>query len=168
MGGLGDLIGGLAGGSSGSGGLDDVLEKLSGSGGTAPGGLGGMLAGLVPVVSGMLEHGGLQKVLAQLEAGGLGSQAASWIGTGTNQSISAAEIEKVLGSPQLAGYRRSKLGVSPDEAAGALAQVLPAVVDTVSPEGELPDQGELDSALARLADGTQGGAEAGRPAPSRT
>ena len=154
MGGLGDLIGGLAGGSSGSGGVDDVLEKLSGSGGTAPGGLGGMLTGLVPVVSGMLEHGGLQNVLAQLEAGGLGSQAASWIGTGTNQSISAADIEKVLGSPRLAGIA-GKVGVSPDEAAGALAQVLPAVVDTVSPEGELPDQGELDSALARLADGSQ-------------
>jgi uncharacterized protein YidB (DUF937 family) len=152
MSGLGDLLGGLAGGASGGGGLDDVLEKLTGSGGTAPGGLGGMLAGLVPVVSGMLEHGGLQKVLAQLEASGLGSQAASWVGTGANQAISAADIEKVLGSPQLAGIAE-KLGVSPDEAAGALAQVLPAVVDTVSPKGELPPEADVDAALARLTDG---------------
>src|SRR6185295_6450733 len=127
MSGLGDLIGGLAGGASGGGGLDDVLEKLTGAG-SAPGGLGGMLAGLVPVVSGMLENGGLQKVLGQLEASGLGSQAESWVGPGANESISAADIEKVLGSVQLSGIAQ-KLGVSPHEAAGALAKVLPAVVD---------------------------------------
>ena len=154
MSGLGDLLGGLAGGGSGGGGVDDVLEKLGGAGGASPGGLGGMLAGLVPVVSGMLEHGGLQKVLAQLEGSGLGSQAASWVGTGANQPIDADEIEKVLGSSQLAGIAQ-KLGVSPDEAAGALAKVLPAVVDTVSPEGELPPQDQLDEELARLAGGTQ-------------
>ena len=154
MGGLGDLIGGLAGGASGGGGLDDVLEKVTGAGGAAPGGLGGMMAGLVPVVSGMLEHGGLQKVLAQLESSGLGSQAASWVGTGANDAIGAADIERLLGSPQLTGIAQ-KLGVSPDEAAGAVAKVLPAVVDTVSPQGELPPQAELDSALAGLADGTQ-------------
>lgn len=151
MSGLGDLIGGLAGGASGGGGLDDVLEKLTGAG-SAPGGLGGMLAGLVPVVSGMLENGGLQKVLGQLEASGLGSQAKSWVGPGANESISAADIEKVLGSVQLSGIAQ-KLGVSPDEAAGALAKVLPAVVDTVSPQGALPTQDELDASLAKLADG---------------
>jgi len=153
VGGLGDLIGGLAGGLAGDGGLDDVLEKLTGSGGTPPGRLGGMLAGLVPVVSGMLEHGGLQKVLAQLEASGLGSQAASWIGTGPNQGISAADAENVLGSAQLAEIA-GKLGVSPNEAAGAVAQVLPAVVDTISPQGELPPQADVDAELARLADGS--------------
>jgi len=153
MSGLGDLIGGLAGGGSG-GGLEDVLEKLGGAGGAAPGGLGGMLAGLVPVVSGMLENGGLQKVLAQLESSGLGSQAASWVGTGANEGISAADVERVLGSPQVAGIAE-KLGVSPGEAADAVAKVLPAVVDTVSPKGELPPQAELDSALAKLSNGTQ-------------
>jgi len=150
--GLGDLIGGLAGGASGGGGLDDVLEKLTGSG-SSPGGLGGMLAGLVPVVSGMLENGGLQKVLAQLEESGLGTQAKSWVGTGANEAISAADVEKVLGSPQLAAIAQ-KLGVSPDEAADAVAKVLPAVVDTVSPDGQVPDQAHLDSALAKLSDGT--------------
>jgi uncharacterized protein YidB (DUF937 family) len=152
MTGLGDLIGGLAGGASGGGGLDDVLGKLTGSG-SSPGGLGGMLAGLVPVVSGMLEDGGLQKVLAQLEASGLGSQAKSWVGTGANEAISAADVEKVLDSRQLAGIAQ-KLGVSPEEAADAVAKVLPAVVDTVSPEGKVPDQAQLDSALAKLSDGT--------------
>jgi len=31
--------------------------------------------------------------------------------------------------------------------------VLPAVVDTVSPQGALPTQDELDASLAKLADG---------------
>jgi len=46
-GGLGDLLGGLTGGSgSGGGGLGDLLGGLSGRGGSGQGGLGGLLGGL--------------------------------------------------------------------------------------------------------------------------
>ena len=53
----------------------------------------------------------------------------------------------------------AQLGVSEDEAADAVAQVLPTVVDKVSPEGHLAPDSELESAfeaLEQLGDGTRG------------
>src|SRR5436189_6006854 len=82
-GGLGDLLGGLAGG-GGDDALSEILGKVTGGGGQA-GGLGSLLTGLVPMLGSMLSGGGLQKVLGRLQQNGLGSQAASWVGTGANQ-----------------------------------------------------------------------------------
>jgi uncharacterized protein YidB (DUF937 family) len=49
-----------------------------------------------------------------------------------------------------------KLGVPKDQAAQAVAEAPPQVVDRVSPDGQLPPQKELDQAFSRLAQ--QGGA----------
>jgi uncharacterized protein YidB (DUF937 family) len=43
-----------------------------------------------------------------------------------------------------------KLGVSPDQAADAIAEYLPKIVDQVSPDGKLPGGVDLDDALAKL------------------
>jgi uncharacterized protein YidB (DUF937 family) len=137
-GGLGDLLGGLAGGGGVGGSLEGILGTLSGSGGQGPGGLGGLLTALVPAVDGMLAGGGLQSVLARFEATGLGAQAASWVGTGANAPITGADVEKAVEPEQIAGIA-AELGVSEQEAAEAVAQVLPAAVDRLTPGGELPE-----------------------------
>jgi uncharacterized protein YidB (DUF937 family) len=43
-----------------------------------------------------------------------------------------------------------QLGVSEDEAAQAVAQVLPDVVDKATPDGDLPADDELDRKFGRL------------------
>ena len=149
-GGLGGILGGLAGGDSGGGGLGDVLGGLGGGKtGSQAGGMGGLLTSLLPVLGGMLAGGGLQKVISGFEANGLSAQAASWIGADENAPISGADVRKVVGDEELARIA-AELGVSEDEAADAVAQVLPAVVDTVSPEGHLAPDSELDSAFEGL------------------
>jgi len=149
-GGLGGILGGLAGGDSGGGGLGDVLGGLGGGKtGSQAGGMGGLLTSLLPVLGGMLAGGGLQKVISGFEANGLSAQAASWVGTGKNAPISGADVRKVVGDEELARIA-AELGVSEDEAADAVAQVLPAVIDTVSPEGHLAPDSELDSAFEGL------------------
>ena len=149
-GGLGGILGGLAGGDSGGGGLGDVLGGLGGGKtGSQAGGMGGLLTSLLPVLGGMLAGGGLQKVISGFEAKGLSAQAASWVGTGENAPISGADVRKVVGDEELARIA-AELGVSEDEAADAVAQVLPAVIDTVSPEGHLAPDSELDSAFEGL------------------
>ena len=149
-GGLGGILGGLAGGDSGGGGLGDVLGGLGGSKASSQtGGMGGLLTSLLPVLGGMLAGGGLQKVISGFEANGLSAQAASWVGTGKNAPISGADVRKVVGDEEL-GRIAAALGVSEDEAADAVAQVLPAVIDTVSPEGHLAPDSELDSAFEGL------------------
>jgi uncharacterized protein YidB (DUF937 family) len=152
-GGLGDIIGGLAGG-GGGGGLGDILGGLAGGSGKTgadglPGGMGGLLGSLLPVLGGMLAGGGLQKVIAGFQANGLSAQTDSWVGTGKNAPISGADVRKAVGDVELTKIA-TQLGVSEDEAADAVAQVLPTVIDTVSPEGHLAPDSELDAAFESL------------------
>lgn len=152
-GGLGGILGGLVSG----GGLGDIAGGLSDAGGGKagvggggiPGSMGGLLGSLLPVLGGMLAGGGLQKVISGFQANGLSAQTDSWVGTGANEPISGADVRKVVGSEELARIA-AQLGVSEDEAADAVAKVLPTVVDTVSPEGHLAPESELDSAFEAL------------------
>lgn len=157
-GGLGGLLGSLAGGASSGGGLEDIIGGLTGSSsGSRAGGMGGLLGSLLPAIGGMLAGGGLQQVLSGFQANGLSAQTDSWIGTGENKPISGEDVRKAVGDEELAKIA-VQLGVSEDEAADAVAQILPTVVDKVSPEGHLAPDNELESAfgaLEGLGDGSQ-------------
>lgn len=156
-GGLGDILGGLAGGgsSSGGGGLGDILGGILGGRGGGLGsssggaGMGGLLGALLPLLGGLLAGGGLQKILSGLQANGLSAQADSWVGSGENQPVSGADVRQAVGDQEISRIAQ-ELGVSEDEAAEAVAHVLPVVVDKVSPEGQLPPEGELASAFEAL------------------
>ena len=101
--------------------------------------LGGIVgAGMVSVVNGILEkHGGLQGVVSQFERNGLGSTVQSWISTGPNQTISSQDLHNALG-PDLLRQLSEKSGLSEQELAQRLAQVLPEAVDKMTPNGTLP------------------------------
>jgi uncharacterized protein YidB (DUF937 family) len=149
-GGLGDLLGSLAGGASSGGGLEDIIGSLTGgSSGAQAGGMGGLLGSLLPALGGMLAGGGLQQVLSGFQANGLSAQTDSWIGTGENKPISGEDVRKVVAPEELTKIA-AQLGVSEAEAADAVAQVLPTVVDKVSPEGRLAPDNELESAFGAL------------------
>jgi uncharacterized protein YidB (DUF937 family) len=102
--------------------------------------IGGIVgAGMVSVVNGIIEkHGGLQGVISQFEQNGLGATVRSWVGTGPNQPISPDDLRRALG-PDLLQQLSQKSGVSVDELAQKLAQVLPQAVDTMTPNGALPN-----------------------------
>ena len=153
-GGLGDLLGSLAGGATSGGGLEDIIGGLTGGGSSGSqagglGGLGGLLGSLLPALGGMLAGGGLQQVLSGFQANGLSAQTDSWIGTGENQPISGEDVRKAVGNEELARIA-AQLGVSENEAADAVAEVLPTVVDRVSPEGHLASDSDLESAFGAL------------------
>ena len=159
MGGLGDLLKGAGGGSGG--GLGDLLGGILGGGSQGGGGgLGGnpMLKMLLPLVASLLMNGGLQKILGQLQQNGKGATGRSWVSTGPNEPVDAADIKAALDQGELAKIAQ-QLGVSEDEAADAVAQELPDVVDQATPGGELPDDDELDRTFGRLheLDGVQQG-----------
>ena len=152
MGGLGDLLKGAGGG--GGGGLGDLLGGILGGGsqgGSGGSGLGGnpMLRMLLPLVASLLMNGGLQKILGRLQESGKGAKGQSWVSTGPNEPVDAADIKAALDDQELADIAQ-KLGVSEDEAAEAVAQVLPDVVDQATPAGALPADDELDRTFGRL------------------
>ena len=93
--------------------------------------------------------GGLAGMLQSLQQGGLGQLVQSWIGTGQNQPISPDAIGKVFGQDGLAEIAQ-RAGLSQQEASAGLAHLLPAVVDHVTPSGQLPSGAQLDDALSGL------------------
>jgi uncharacterized protein YidB (DUF937 family) len=153
MGGLDDLLKGSGG--SGGGGLGDLLGGILGGGtqggSLGAGGLGGnpMLRMLLPLVASLLMNGGLQKILGRLQQSGQGSKGQSWVASGPNEPADADDIRAAMEPGELSEIAR-QLGVSEDEAAEAVAQVLPDVVDQATPAGELPDDDELDRRFGRL------------------
>ena len=150
-GGLGDLLGGVLGGHGGQGGgLGDVLGGLlGGAGGNSGGGgvgavLGGVLAG------GAGGAGGLGSLLEQFQRAGFGEQVSSWVGGGQNLPISPAAIAQVFGGEALTQVAQ-QAGVSEAEASEGLSQLLPEVVDRVTPDGQLPNLEQLAASAAVLA-----------------
>ena len=101
--------------------------------------LGGIVgAGMVTVVNGILEkHGGLQGVVNEFERNGLGPTIQSWVGTGANQPISPDEVHRAIG-PDLLQQLAAKSGMSVQDLAKALSQVLPQAVDKMTPGGTIP------------------------------
>jgi uncharacterized protein YidB (DUF937 family) len=172
-GGIGDLLGGLMGG----GGLGSVLGAGLGAGaGNAMGGgvgsmlgggLGAMLPALLPAVLGMLGgntgagQSGMHQLVDTMHAKGMGDVAQSWVGTGANLPITAAQVEQLLTPEQLAQLGASS-GLPADQVSQGVAAVLPDVVNHLTPDGRLPEHAQvqattdqLQTALAGLLGGTR-------------
>lgn len=111
----------------------------SGLGGLLNGGLGNILAG---GAAGSILSGGLGSLLNQLQQGGLGDVAKSWVGTGPNQEITANDLSKVLNSDELNAILQST-GLNRDQLLDALRTALPGVVDQLTPHGRVPTPAEI-------------------------
>lgn len=135
--GLLDQIGGALGGALGQG----QAGKAAG---------GGLVAALLPQLISMLSQpGAMGNLTNAFQNAGLGNVLQSWLGTGENLPISGDQVKQVLGSGTLANLAKSA-GVGESEASGAIASLLPQVMDKLSPSGNLPAQGDLGSALSGL------------------
>ncbi len=108
--------------------------------------LGGMLGGggqpqnpLMRIALQLLQqNGGVNGVLDKFRQGGFADQAQSWQSTGENLPISGNALQEVLGTGAI-GQIAQQLGMSHGDAAGGLAQVLPQIIDKLTPNGEVPD-----------------------------
>jgi uncharacterized protein YidB (DUF937 family) len=112
----------------GGGGLSDLMK----------GGLGGLLAG---GAAGSILSGGLGDLLGQLQKGGQGEAANSWVGKGENRAIAPGDLANALGADQIEAIA-SQSGMSRDDLLQGLSQYLPGVIDQLTPDGRLPDEKE--------------------------
>lgn len=145
---LGSLAGSLGGGAAAGGGLGGLGNLARGALGGGGGRQGGAMAGgaiLVAVMTLVQSQGGLSGLLGKLRGSGLGEHADSWIGTGANRPVSADDLHSALGGSAIGGLA-SQLGINTQQAGGVLAQVLPELINQMSPQGALPDNhGDLMS-----------------------
>ncbi|MEK9282430.1 MULTISPECIES: YidB family protein [unclassified Bradyrhizobium] len=115
------------------GGLGDVLK----------GGLGGLLAG---GAAGTVLSGGLGDLLNQLQQGGHGETANSWVGKGQNKPIAPGDLANALGADQIESLS-AQSGLSRDELLSGLSQYLPQVIDHLTPDGRLPTENEISGRI---------------------
>jgi uncharacterized protein YidB (DUF937 family) len=140
--------------------LDTVLGALRGgqqqAGGAAGGGLGDILGSmlgnvqgggskdLINAAIGMLGNdgaqGGLGGLVTKFQEAGLGDAMSSWIGTGANQSVDGDQITQALGSDTV-GNIAAKLGINQSDVAGQLSQILPGLINHLTPNGQAPEGG---------------------------
>lgn len=111
--------------------IDDIASRLFGSSGGSN--------STVSAVLHMMDNqpGGLSGMVETFHAKGLGGIVSSWVGTGANQSISAEQIQNVLGEDRIKQFA-AKAGIPPDVASAKLAEYLPQVVDRLTPNGQVP------------------------------
>jgi uncharacterized protein YidB (DUF937 family) len=113
------------------GGLGDLLGQILGGGRGGPGG------------------GGLGDLLEQFQRAGFGEQTGSWVGTGQNQPLPPNALEQVFGRGGLAEIAR-RAGLSEEDTSRGLEQLLPEMVDRVTPEGRMPEGAQLTRSVDDL------------------
>ena len=125
--------------------LDSILGAVSGKSDAS-----GEAAPLIGVLSGLLaQSGGLQGLANKFSQSGQGDTFSSWVGVGENQSISANQIQNVLGSEQVNALA-AKMGVDPAQASNFLAEYLPNIVDKLTPTGKVDPNADHQQGLAAL------------------
>jgi len=115
------------------------------------------------VTTGLLEMltggqgGGLGGLVRSFEQAGVGSLIQGWISTGPNPPGTAQQIQQGLGHANLQSLAQ-KTGLSISALLPLLVQVLPMLIDKMTPEGRIPeptagDQGGLGGLLGGILGG---------------
>lgn len=86
------------------------------------------------------ELGGLQGMMEKFNQAGLGNVLSSWIGSGSNLPISADQLSSVLG-PDTLSKLAGQVGMDGSQLTDQLAQILPGLVDKLTPNGTAPEGG---------------------------
>jgi uncharacterized protein YidB (DUF937 family) len=135
--------------------LDDLTGRSGGLGGLAelaaqnPQAVAAVLSMLSKRDTSVGGDSGLAGIVDAFTRKGLGEMVASWISTGPTPPVSAEQVSQVLG-PDVLGQFAAKAGVPQREAGGLLASLLPAVIDHMTPQGEVPAEAGLESTLGGL------------------
>ena len=116
--------------------LEDIAGKVLGTSKQ-----GGQTA-LINAVVGMLGNkntGGLGGLVEQFAAKGLGDLVNSWVSTGDNLPATPAQIQKGLGSDMISQLG-AQVGLSPDAVTSSLSELLPQIVDKLTPGGKVQEE----------------------------
>lgn len=160
---LGNIVGSMLGGGNqaGGGALGNILGSVLGGGNQSGGGaLGNILSSVLGggaqahEQAGTQMAGGLGNLTDMLSQLGLGDQVKSWVGTGENLPVTAEQIQNTLGQNGTLGQIASQAGVSETDAAGGLAELLPGLINKLTPNGQV-NAGDITSILGSLLGGNK-------------
>ena len=102
---------------------------------------------LVPIITQFLisGEGGLAGLVKKFTDKGLGDIAASWVSKGPNLPITGDQVRSVFGD-DLIKQLAAKAGIAPEAMVVQVAALLPGIVDQLTPEGKIPEEGVMHKA----------------------
>ncbi len=158
--GLDDILGGLTGGnqrggmSSGAGGLGDILGSVLGGGQTSRSGFGGkgmLIAALMPMVLSWIQrNGGLSGALSKITGMGHEQQARSWMSNNElNDNLDPNEINRLFDESEIQQVA-AQTGANDSEVRQGLAELLPEVMNQLTPNGNLDNENEANQEIEQI------------------
>ena len=126
--------------------LDQVLGSLTGqpSGGQRGNALLDLATALIQG-----HPGGLAGLVQQFTDAGLGREASSWVGTGQNLPLSAEQLSQVFGQGNVRTLGE-QFNLSSESASAGLASLLPALIDHLTPKGQVDSETPLTASISAL------------------
>ena len=119
--------------------MDSLLNAAMSAIGNQNGEGGQQNAALGMLMELVQQSGGIGNLMAKLQQGGLGDALNSWISTqSSNQSVSGSDLQQALGGNAIEQVA-AKFGLTGQQASDLLAQYLPNLVDSATPEGKVQD-----------------------------
>ncbi len=107
-----------------------------------------------PLATGILQMiqnqpGGLQGLVQSFHEKGLGGLMSAWVNTGPNPPMTTDQVHQALGSDKVKELAAAA-GISPDIATSAIAQLLPGIVDKLTPNGQVPEHSSVMNMASSL------------------
>ena len=157
--GLDDILGGLVGGnqrgrtSTGAGGLGDILGGVLG-GQRNKGGFGGkgmLVAALMPMVLSWIQrNGGLSGALSKITGMGGEQQARSWMSNqDLNDNLDPNEVNQLFDDNEIQQVA-AQTGANETEVRQGLAELLPEVMNQLTPNGNLDHEAEANQEIEQI------------------
>jgi uncharacterized protein YidB (DUF937 family) len=123
--------------------LDSMLSQVAGQalgnnpnlGGGAP-----VIGALGSLLSNDGGHGGLGGLISKFEQAGLGHIASSWVGHEQNQPVTEDQMHQALGADTVSKLA-AQAGIDVKSLLPLLVTMLPAVVNALTPNGQVSAQG---------------------------
>jgi uncharacterized protein YidB (DUF937 family) len=127
---LGGVLGKLGQGQAGQQGQSDSPGQAS------------QLGPIIQIALQLLQQsGGLAGILEKFKKAGFGAQANSWVSSGQNMAISPEQVQQVVGNDTL-GQLAGQIGLQPAQLSQGLSQVLPDLINQVTPNGQVTSEDE--------------------------
>ncbi len=125
-----------------------ILDNIMGQKNTAEGGTRTAVVSALMSLLANQNQGGLSNLVQRFAGSGLGDIVNSWVGTGPNKPVTPQQVEQGLGSDTI-NQVSSQSVVPPEEVKTHLAQVLPQLVDRLTPQGNVPPEQQQNSLLSQ-------------------
>ena len=129
--------------------LDALLSGMTNpAAGSGQQGNNPLLQIALQLLAGQGQGGGLSSLINEFQRAGYGQQMDSWVSTGQNLPISPEQLMEIFGQGRLQQMAADS-GMEAGQLSGGLAEMLPQLIDRLTPTGQVP-AGGINDALAEL------------------